>query len=58
VARSSSATPTAAPSSDAATGHPNIKALVRVAAYAFDGGEAVGAADDLGAGTSELTKYS
>jgi pimeloyl-ACP methyl ester carboxylesterase len=39
---------------DAATGNPNVKALVYLAAYALDEGESAGAANDLGGGTSDL----
>ena len=39
---------------NAATGNPNIKALVYIAAYALDEGEAVADANGLGGGTSDL----
>jgi pimeloyl-ACP methyl ester carboxylesterase len=39
---------------NAATGNPNVKALVYVAAFALDQGETVGAATALGGGTSLL----
>ncbi len=39
---------------NAATGNPNVKALVYVAAYALDEGETVDAANSLGGGTSNL----
>ncbi|RKH55642.1 alpha/beta fold hydrolase [Corallococcus llansteffanensis] len=39
---------------NAATGNPNVKALVYVAAYALDGGETLLAANALGGGQSEL----
>jgi pimeloyl-ACP methyl ester carboxylesterase len=42
---------------NAATGNPHVTALVYVAAYALDQGESVGAANDLGGGTTELTKH-
>jgi pimeloyl-ACP methyl ester carboxylesterase len=42
---------------NAATGDTNVTALVYIAAYALDQGESVGAANDLGGGTTELTKH-
>ena len=39
---------------NAATGNPNVKALVYIAAYALDEGETVDAANSLGGGTSNL----
>lgn len=39
---------------NAATGNPNVKALVYIAAYALDEGESAGAATSLGGGTSDL----
>lgn len=39
---------------NAATGNPNVKALVYIAAYALDAGESVSAANSLGGGTSTL----
>lgn len=41
---------------NAATGNPNVKALVYIAAYALDPGEAVGQASSLGGGTSDVIK--
>lgn len=40
--------------SNAATGNPNVKALVYIAAYALDEGESVAAANGLGGGHSDL----
>jgi pimeloyl-ACP methyl ester carboxylesterase len=42
---------------NAATGNPNVKALVYIAAYALDEGETVANANDLGGGSTELTKH-
>jgi pimeloyl-ACP methyl ester carboxylesterase len=42
---------------NAATGNPNVKALVYIAAYALDQGESVGAANELGGGSTDLTKH-
>jgi pimeloyl-ACP methyl ester carboxylesterase len=42
---------------DGATGNPNVKALVYVAAYALDKGESVSAANDLGGGHTEVTNH-
>lgn len=42
---------------NAATGNPNVTALVYVAAYALDQGESVGAANALGGGTSDLPNH-
>ena len=39
---------------NAATGNPNVKALVYIAAYALDAGESVSDANSLGGGTSDL----
>jgi pimeloyl-ACP methyl ester carboxylesterase len=39
---------------NAASGNPNVKALVYIAAYALDEGESVGDANSLGGGTSNL----
>jgi pimeloyl-ACP methyl ester carboxylesterase len=43
--------------SNAATGNPNVKALVYVAAYAPDEGESVAAANALGGGHTEVTDH-
>lgn len=42
---------------NAATGNPNVKALVYVAAYALDQGETVAAANSLGGGTTDLLAH-
>ena len=42
---------------NAATGNPNVKALVYVAAYALDEGESVAAANWLGGGHTEVTDH-
>jgi pimeloyl-ACP methyl ester carboxylesterase len=42
---------------NAATGNPNIKALVYIAAYALDIGESVGAANELGSGTTTVGNH-
>ena len=42
---------------NAATGNPNVKALVYVAAYALDEGESVAAANSLGGGHTEVTDH-
>jgi pimeloyl-ACP methyl ester carboxylesterase len=42
---------------NAATGNTHVTALVYIAAYALDQGESVGAANDLGGGTTELTRH-
>ncbi|MET7336458.1 alpha/beta hydrolase [Nonomuraea sp. NPDC005650] len=43
--------------SNGATGNPNVKALVYVAAYALDEGESVAAANTLGGGHTEVTDH-
>lgn len=43
--------------SNGATGNPNVKALVYVAAYALDEGESVAAANSLGGGHTEVTDH-
>jgi len=43
--------------SNAATGNPNVKALVYIAAYALDEGESVAAANALGGGHTEVTDH-
>lgn len=40
-----------------ATGNPNVKSLVYVAAYALDQGESVSAANDLGGGHTNVTNH-
>ena len=40
-----------------ATGNPNVKSLVYVAAYALDQGERVSAANDLGGGHTDVTRH-
>ena len=40
-----------------ATGNPNVKSLVYVAAYALDEGESVSAANDLGGGHTDVTDH-
>jgi pimeloyl-ACP methyl ester carboxylesterase len=42
---------------NAATGNPNVKALVYIAAYALDQGETVGQATDLGGGSTQLLQH-
>ncbi|MDT3439577.1 MULTISPECIES: alpha/beta fold hydrolase [unclassified Pseudofrankia] len=42
---------------NAATGNPNVKALVYVAAYGLDQGESVAAANSLGGGHTDLTEH-
>jgi len=42
---------------NAATGNPNVKSLVYIAAYALDEGESVAAANALGGGHSEVTDH-
>lgn len=42
---------------NAATGNPNVKALVYLAAYALDEGETVAAANSLGGGTTDLLAH-
>lgn len=42
---------------NAATGNPNVKSLVYVAAYALDEGESVAAANALGGGHTEVTDH-
>ena len=42
---------------NAATGNPNVKSLVYVAAYALDDGESVQAANALGGGHTEVTDH-
>lgn len=43
--------------SNAATGNPNVKSLVYIAAYALDEGESVQAANALGGGHTEVTDH-
>ncbi|MER5323122.1 alpha/beta fold hydrolase [Streptosporangium roseum] len=43
--------------SNGATGNPNVKALVYVAAYALDEGESVAVANSLGGGHTEVTDH-
>ncbi|GII98598.1 pimeloyl-ACP methyl ester carboxylesterase [Sediminihabitans luteus] len=43
--------------SNAATGNPNVKSLVYVAAYALDEGESVAAANTLGGGHTDVTDH-
>ena len=40
-----------------ATGNPNVKSLVYIAAYAPDQGESVSAANDLGGGHTDVTNH-
>jgi pimeloyl-ACP methyl ester carboxylesterase len=42
---------------NAATGNPNVKALVYIAAYALDQGESVAQANTLGGGSTELLNH-
>jgi pimeloyl-ACP methyl ester carboxylesterase len=42
---------------NAATGNPNVKSLVYIAAYALDEGESVQAANSLGGGHTEVTDH-
>lgn len=42
---------------NAATGNPNVKSLVYIAAYALDEGESVQAANALGGGHTEITEH-
>lgn len=42
---------------NAATGNPNVKSLVYIAAYALDNGESVAAANSLGGGHTEVTDH-
>ncbi|RKH64308.1 alpha/beta fold hydrolase [Corallococcus aberystwythensis] len=42
---------------NAATGNPNVKALVYIAAYALDAGETISEANTLGGGHSELSEH-
>ena len=42
---------------NAATGNPNVKALVYIAAYALDEGESVSDANHLGGGHTEVTDH-
>jgi pimeloyl-ACP methyl ester carboxylesterase len=42
---------------NAATGNPNVKALVYIAAFALDEGETVGFANTLGGGTTDLGSH-
>ena len=42
---------------NAATGNPNVKSLVYIAAYALDEGESVSAANELGGGHTDVTNH-
>lgn len=42
---------------NAATGNPNVKSLVYIAAYALDEGESVASANELGGGHTEVTNH-